>query len=168
MTVLDHAATFAAPVLRVREATAADLTAVNDLHRRCSTRTLCRRYHAGRDRLSAAEWSRMVDRSLGHTLLIADPAVGDALIGFANVMRTTSDGAAEVSLLLHDEWQGVGIGRAMARYLVLFARRRGFTDVVAWAEPDNRRAVGLLRGIGARPEVIEPGEVRWTLPLGPR
>ncbi|GAA0242332.1 GNAT family N-acetyltransferase [Cryptosporangium japonicum] len=161
MTVLDR-------VVTMRAATGHDLAAVNDLHRRCTTRTLCRRYHAGRDRLSAAEWGRMVDPALGHTLLITDPAADDVLIGFANVMRTTRDGTAEVSLLLHDEWQGVGIGRAVARQLVLFARREGFTTVVAWAEPDNRRALGLLRGIGARPDAVEPDEVRWTLPVGPR
>ena len=154
--------------VQVREATTDDLAAVNDLHGRCSTRTLCSRYHAGRDRLSAAEWGRMVDPLLGHTLLLADPAAQDSLIGFANVMRTASDGPAEVSLLLCDEWQGVGVGRAMTWHLVRVARLLGFADVVAWVEPENSRAVNLLRGIGARPDAHESGDVRWRLHIGQR
>jgi GNAT superfamily N-acetyltransferase len=154
--------------LHVREATVEDLTAINDLHRRCSIPTLCSRYHAGRDRLGAAEWGRMVDPLLGHTLVLAEPAGFGSLIGFANVMRTTSDETAEVSLLLHDEWQGVGVGRAMTRHLVRFARRLGFADLIAWAEPDNRRAVSLLRGAGALADLREPGDVRWKLHLGAR
>ncbi|MFG1923149.1 GNAT family N-acetyltransferase [Cryptosporangium sp. NPDC048952] len=150
------------PALHVREAAAADLAAVNDLHRRCSVRTLCSRYHAGRDRLTAAEWERMVDPVLGHTLLLADP--DGLLVGFANVVRV-SDSTAEVSLLLHDDWQDAGVGRAMSWRLVSYARRLGFADIVAWVEPDNRRAVSLLRGAGALPDFREPGEIRWALRL---
>ncbi|MFG1928053.1 GNAT family N-acetyltransferase [Cryptosporangium sp. NPDC048952] len=154
--------TSAGTALLAREATADDLTAVNDLHNRCSAQTLLSRYHAGRNRLTVAEWDRMVDPAQGRTLVLTDPT---EVVGYANVLRTAPAGPAEVSLLLRDDWQGAGVGRAIGGHLIRVARRLGFTDLVAWTEPDNVRAIALLRGVGARPDGHEPGVICWALDL---
>ncbi|WP_063725746.1 GNAT family N-acetyltransferase [Cryptosporangium arvum] len=157
--------TAAGVTLPVRDAAAGDLAAVDDLHRRCSTPTLTSRYHAGRTGLSAADWQRMVDPRHGRTLVFADPAAEGSLAGFANLLRTAPEGPVEVALLLRDDWQGVGVGRAAARHLVRVAHRLGGTELVAWTEPANVRAAALLRSVGARPDFSEPGSVRWALRL---
>ncbi|GAA0228151.1 GNAT family N-acetyltransferase [Cryptosporangium japonicum] len=147
----------------VRRATASDLTAVNDLHERCSTRTLCRRYHGGRDRLRAGEWRRMVDPAAGRALVLAASDHPGRLIGYATLLRSAPGGMAEVSLLLQDDWQRRGIGSAMARHLVDAARRARLPGLVAWTEAGNLGAVTILRASDAQPERTGHGETRWTL-----
>ncbi|MFI5952771.1 GNAT family N-acetyltransferase [Cryptosporangium sp. NPDC051539] len=148
--------------VEVRPATAEDLTVVNALHERCSPRTLVSRYAAGRDALLDREWRRMVDPARGRTYVLAGPGASGEVIGFATLLRVTATGLAEVSLLLRDDWQSVGVGRAIVRYLVAAAAQLRFAGVVAWIAPDNFRARKLLSGLGARPE-FEDGEVRWVV-----
>ncbi|TQS43917.1 GNAT family N-acetyltransferase [Cryptosporangium phraense] len=149
----------------VRAATADDLTAVNEMHGRCSPRTLISRYAAGRGALLDREWRRMVDPARGRTFVLAGPDERDAVIGFATLLRVTATGMAEVSLLLRDDWQNAGVGRALARYLVGVAGQLRFAGVVAWIAPDNVRARKLLRGLGGAPELAD-GEVRWVVASG--
>src|SRR5437764_690145 len=108
-TALDGAAVV------LRKGVPADADAVSELHRRCSMATLFRRYHGAHALPAGGESLRMVPRRRLHRLLMPPRGTsvlavcGREAIGLGQLIPR-SDGGAEVSLLVEDNWQRQGIG----------------------------------------------------------
>jgi GNAT superfamily N-acetyltransferase len=52
---------------------------------------------------------------------------------------------ADTALAVEDCWQGRGIASRLVRSLATYARRRGFTPLIAEVMYDNVRILALLR-----------------------
>jgi RimJ/RimL family protein N-acetyltransferase len=72
---------------------------------------------------------------------------------------------AEVALLVSDDWQRRGVGTALLRRLVAFARRTGRAAVVAHTAGDNVAMLRTLRRIGAGASERDGEIVTVTLPV---
>jgi len=68
---------------------------------------------------------------------------------------------AELALVVVDEWQGRGLGTELLKLLLTHARARGVRHVTAAVMLENRRALALMRGIGA----VRTGPLSGTVEL---
>jgi putative acetyltransferase len=59
---------------------------------------------------------------------------------------------AEFGIAVHDDFQGRGLGTALARHMIEIARSRGIVKVTLLVVTVNRRAVDLYRRLGFRIE----------------
>lgn len=129
----------------LRDSLPSDADAVAAMHDRCSRATLFSRYHAG---------TRSIPRRLLHRLL-APPrgrtvvgVVGHAVVALGQLINTTSPETAEVSLLVEDEWQRRGVGRALLAHLARAARGAGHRELVGWCLPEEQGLVAAARHAG--------------------
>lgn len=178
--------------LLIRPATADDVHGVRKLHARSSAATRHSRYLGGTGEPSDARLTRLLLPAGGLTLLAVhqDPAAGldpidggrltggpgrgddqpvggERVVAMANLLAEGDLG--EVALLVEDEWQGRGVGTALLRRLVAYARRTGFAALVAHIGADNVAMLRTLRRVGAvgRPERDGP-LVSVTMPVAAR
>lgn len=125
-----------------------DAEAVAAMHERCSERTRHRRYLSG-----AGRWRDVALRWLtgGHrgATLVAMSEEG-VLIGLGNVFPDApGDGiAAEIAVIIEDDYQGRGIGTRLVRHLIVLAERLGFQEVVATVLAENAEMLQVLEATG--------------------
>lgn len=72
--------------------------------------------------------------------------VSDELVGVARFDLSTDTGRAEIGILLTDNWQSRGLGKAVVARLRTEASHRALSGFTATVLGDNRRAIRLLRG----------------------
>lgn len=146
----------------LRKGVPADAEAVSALHRRCSTATLFRRYHTG---------VRTVPRRWLHRLLVPPRGTsvlavfGREVIGLAQLIPSAA-GAAEVSLLVEDDWQRQGIGTALLARVAVLAEAQGCTELRADCLPGEEVLARTAVRAGLRTErANEDGtQLRMFLP----
>ena len=99
--------------------------------------------------------SIMVERD---ALVVLDGDEIVAVAGYDGYAEADESGAweAELAILVEDGWQRRGIGRQLARRLVVLARERGYDTFVARMLPDNPAALGLIR------KVFPEATIRYT------
>jgi hypothetical protein len=144
--------------LLVRPAGADDANAVRRLHGRCSVATLGRRYPGGPP---AENRLRPLLTPAGGITLVAQH--GDEVVAMANLLVEGDLG--EVALLVEDAWQRRGVGTALLRRLVGFARQAGSAAVVAHAPAENVAMQRTLRRIGAGATDRDGAMLSVTLPV---
>jgi GNAT superfamily N-acetyltransferase len=127
------------------------------MYRRLSERTIGLRYGAPRPHLPEeiirSEMARMLD---------ADPRLTTTLIGtvggsgarsavaVAELVQSAADDSAEIALLVRDDFQREGLGRALGRMLYEIALTRGVRLLRAYLLAENVAIVRLIRGMGVR------------------
>ncbi|MEV4434991.1 GNAT family N-acetyltransferase [Streptomyces sp. NPDC049555] len=129
--------------ITVRRAGPGDLAAAREMHERCSSATLARRYHGP---------VRDADRYLGHLL---GPRFGRTLAACTRSGRLVALGhllwdgeETEVALLVEDAWQRRGIGGELLRRLVEMAADTGCDSVYAVTTAGNTGIVATMRSLG--------------------
>ncbi|MGE5333775.1 MAG: N-acetyltransferase family protein [Nitrososphaerota archaeon] len=101
------------------------------------------------------ELSRELAERLSHVdyadrmAIVVTPGTGadEPIVAVARYQRAEPD-AAEFAIVTEDRWQGQGIGPQLLRVLAVYARRRGFTTLIANVLYDNDRMLAMLRHIG--------------------
>lgn len=83
----------------------------------------------------------------GAILAFADQAEGRPLIGVARLARNpySKPGAAEIAVVVRDDYQGQGIGSQLLTLLVELARQMGFTALEATVQADNQQALAMTQ-----------------------
>jgi GNAT superfamily N-acetyltransferase len=71
---------------------------------------------------------------------------GDVLVALGQLVRTDAD-TADIAILVWDEWQGLGLGRWLARRLADGAAAAGVTRIAGTMLADNRPALRILKGV---------------------
>src|SRR5262245_16577630 len=114
-------------VLSIRPVRRCDFEPVRNLYRHLSPRSRYLRFFSPMPALpeSMLRLITCVDQ-LRQVALVAelDSQAGRAIVAFAN-FAATDEGAAEVALVVGDEWQRQGIGTIVAEKLVQAAAARG-------------------------------------------
>ena len=71
-----------------------------------------------------------------------------AIVADARYVMTDDSSEAEFAIAVADEWQGVGLGRALMTRLLAHARRHGVTRLVGDVLHDNTRMIEMVRRAG--------------------
>lgn len=151
----------------IRLARPEDAEAVAEMHDRCSEQSRFQRY------FSLADWHgqhlhRLSGGHRGATLVVMSEEGN--IVGLGNVFPDSSEGegAAEVAMIIEDEYQGRGIGTKLLQALVFFAMRLEFTEIVASVLADNNSMLKLLKSTGLVWETtIDDGVSHMRAPLPP-
>jgi GNAT superfamily N-acetyltransferase len=154
--------------LLIRPAVGDDAEAVRRLHARSSATSRQHRYPGGGQTPGDARLRRLLEPVGGVTLLALhhEPGTGeDRVVAMANLLAEGDLG--EVAMLVDDAWQRRGIGTALLRRLVAYARHGGFAALVAHAGADNVAMLRTLRRIGAGTAHRDGTMVSVTLPMAP-
>ena len=134
-----------------------------------SARSLRFRFFAVKRHFSAKEIASFTDVDfVRQVALVAEVDNGDSreIVGAGRYVLA-QPGTAEVALALIDAYQGLGIGRALVRHLIAFARAAGLKRLVADVLSDNAPMLAVFRKCGLRMEKRHEGEVvHVTLDLG--
>ncbi|MEV7989482.1 oxidoreductase [Micromonospora sp. NPDC085948] len=145
-------------VLTVRPSTAADVGAVEQLHRNCSNRSRHQRYMGGSSP-TPEKLRRLLDPPQGLTLLVTEDRSehGKPIIAVANLIAQGAD--AEISLLVRDDWQQRGIGTGLLRHLLDYAEKSGKRAAVMHIQSQNTPMLRTVARLGRRSEVKREGPV---------
>ena len=119
---------------------------------RLSETSIQRRFLGPKPRLSNAELRYLteVDGFDHYAIAAIDPTTDD-LVAVGRWVRLVSDPlAAEAAIVVCDDLQGRGMGKALARLLADAARERGIRRIHATMLSDNPPAHALMREIDER------------------
>jgi N-acetylglutamate synthase-like GNAT family acetyltransferase len=136
----------AGQVLLVRPATTRDLTAVAQLHRRCSAQSLLDRYHAGGRPPAVAA----LDRELRSPYTFVAATSDGRVVATASLRSDLRHdvGAAEVGLLVEDGWQRNYLGTELLLHLAGVAKAAGFVELVSYPATAVAVAKRLMIEVG--------------------
>jgi GNAT superfamily N-acetyltransferase len=101
-----------------------------------------------------------------HEAIVALDARSDELVGVARYVRNEADSdRAEAAVVVADDWQHQGLGRALLERLATRARAEGVSRFTALVQADNRRALELLADIGPATRSLEGDLVELDIEL---
>lgn len=106
-----------------------------------------RRFLAPKPRFTRSELRYLTEvDGRDHVALVAvDPADPERLVGVARWVRLHEDAeAAEVAIVVGDDWQGRGVGSLLAEAVAEEARLRGIRRFTATMQSDNLPAHRLM------------------------
>jgi acetyltransferase len=139
--------------VRIRPIRPADKALLEDGLRRLSLESIRRRFLSAKPRFSAAELRYLTEvDGHDHVALVAvlDSAPG-CLVAVARSVRLPDGGdTAEVAIVVGDDWQGLGLGGALAEALADAVRRTGIRRIAATMLGDNLPARRLMRRMAGR------------------
>ncbi len=131
------------PELRLRPVADGDVDGIVDALKRLSRQSLYQRYFTAPPdptRLVTAHLA-VVDHRDHEALVVLD---GDTIVAIAQWDRSPrSPDQAEVAMVVGEEWQHRGLGRALVRALAGNARRHGVGTLIASVLTENRDGRGL-------------------------
>ena len=145
-----------AGLIRVRPAVPADRAALARMFERCTAATRYRRFHGPVKAIPERYLSEALSGSLFHHALVsylepAAPAHARALPGGIVALascRLVDEGAAELGVLIEDEWQRKGLGTRLVRELVAHASDVGLRVLEAQLLAEQAWITSLLRPYG--------------------
>ena len=119
-----------------------------------------KRFHIGLHQLSPTLLHQMIEvDQRHHVALVAQevlpdrdgvPAAVARLVADARYVRNVvQPDEAEFAIVVADDWQSLGLGRALMARLADHARRNGVSAIFGDVLTENRRMIVLMRGLGA-------------------
>lgn len=142
-----------------------DGEALRRLFFRLSPTTVYRRFHSPISRPEQAHPERLLD--IDHHDREAVIAVVDGeIVGVARYARWPGSDAADLAIVVADDWQRQGLATRMLSGLAELALSSGIQSFTATIQGDNRPALGLMRRFrpSARSTFIQ-GVIEMTLPV---
>jgi RimJ/RimL family protein N-acetyltransferase len=159
----------AATGLTVRSVGASDGPDLRALFDRLSPRSRCFRFLGPKKTLSARELENLVDIDRVARVALALVAPDGRFVAVARYAPAADHpNTAEVALTVADEWQGRGIGTALASLLLAEARRSRIVRLRAMTLADNHASRRLLRGLGFTLSRVDGAVLRFEMLLAPR
>jgi GNAT superfamily N-acetyltransferase len=140
----------------VRQGGQADAELVWDMHCRLSERTIYLRYGAPKQLFPEpalrSQMARMLkdDPRLGTTLIgtVEENGVSRAVSLVQLVHAPEDSTVAEVAIVVRDDYQREGLGRALGRLLAQVAATRGVQTLRIYTLAENKPIMRLIRSLG--------------------
>jgi GNAT superfamily N-acetyltransferase len=134
---------------------------------RLSEESRYRRFFAPVQELSDESLEYLVDIDHhDHEAIVALDPTSEDLIGVARYVRQApASDRAEAAVVVADDWQRLGLGRALLERLARRAREEGIRRFTALVQADNRRALDLLAEIGPTSSSFEGDLVELEIDL---
>jgi GNAT superfamily N-acetyltransferase len=151
----------------LRPLAADDRRRLTDAFYRLSEESRYRRFFAPVQELSDESLEYLVDIDHhDHEALVALDPTSEDLIGVARYVRQApASDRAEAAVVVADDWQRLGLGRALLERLARRAREEGIRRFTALVQADNRRALDLLAEIGPTSSSFEGDLVELEIDL---
>jgi acetyltransferase len=111
------------------------------------------------------------DRELALVAVVdANTGGGRAFAGVARYHENPDRISAEYAIVVHDDWQNQGVGRALMQRLIAAARRKGLARLEGAVLAENARMLAFVRSLGftTTPDPDDPEQVLTRLELQPR
>jgi acyl-CoA hydrolase/GNAT superfamily N-acetyltransferase len=137
-------------VILIRPLRVTDERRVQDLFYRLSNDSVYHRFMAHKTRYSRQEVSMLADFDDRENAALVATANQDVeeLLAVARYDAEPGTGFAEVALMVRDEWQGRGVGKALFARLIELGRAQGLRGFTAQVLSSNGRMLRLFRGSG--------------------
>ncbi len=87
------------------------------------------------------------------------------ILGVARAIRRADRETAELTIIVADKYQGLGLGTKLVDYMIEVCKDLGMKTLLAEVRFDNQRAIALLRKMGFDVEKAQGGVVRARLGL---
>lgn len=148
---LESDETFGTIPARVRPLRPSDERMLREFFYAMSAETIEQRFIAPLKSLTPAQIQELCvldyDTKVALAAFVRD---GDAerMIAVARYTLDRATGLAEMAIVVHDEFQGRGLGTWLLKRLTAVARERGVAGFVGWVRPDNVRMMNLYQKIG--------------------
>jgi RimJ/RimL family protein N-acetyltransferase len=141
--------------IHIRDATAADSAALAALSDAVSEHSLYLRFFT-LNRVAARRYyaSISIEKKLGRLVLVACDI--DQVIGVACSEQITA-GSAEIALLVHDQYQGLGVGTLLLDQVMARARLEGIESFVAEVLVENYPMLAVLHDLGYHAKRVSYG-----------
>ncbi len=155
----------------IRPVQPSDAALLADGFARLSTESRELRFLTRKSELTEAElrYFTEVDHHHHEALGAVDEATGHG-IGVARfVQHTKAPEAAELAVVIDDDWQGRGLGTALLSELTDRAREEGVRRFTALVAADNPSVLGLLQTIGDGPRSThrDSDTIEYEIELAP-
>src|SRR5690349_16612097 len=160
--------------VNIRQSAAEDLDLLLEMWRRLSARTLQLRYGAPRAHIPETtvrdEVERMLnsDPDIAATLIgTVDEAEASRAVSIVQLVQSPDDrSVAEIAIVVRDDYQREGLGRALCQLVKQVALARGIKTLQVHTLPENHAVMRLVRSMGARfTAETRRGETEIVLPL---
>jgi len=124
---------------------------------RLSPETAYRRFMSPKSHFTEAELRYLTEID-GHDHIALIAVRGSELVGVARCVRVQPD-TADVAIVVADPWQGIGLGRRLARLLADRAAAAGIERFAGTMLADNGAALRIMKGVGTgfEVDVLEDG-----------
>ena len=113
---------------------------------RLSPRSQYRRFLAPKPVLTKSDLRYLTEVD-GHDHIAYVAVTGPTLVAVGRVVRTAPD-TADMAIVVGDPWQGLGLGRHLAKLLADAAAAEGVTRIAGTMLADNRPAFRLMKRVG--------------------
>lgn len=137
-------------VVRFREETADDLESVWALFSTLSLES--REKLPPFNRRLIERWSKSLpEYNFKPVLAVVDECEGERVVGKASITHDASPATkhrAEFGVVVHDDYQGRGLGSELTLFLIHFARSKGLRKLTLDVFADNPRAMRLFERCG--------------------
>ena len=87
------------------------------------------------------------------------------IFGVARLILNPDFNSGEIAVLVHDRFQGKGIGRKLMEMVIKIGRWKGVHEIYGEVMTDNKKMLGLCRKLGFTTKWLFGGITRITLPL---
>jgi acyl-CoA hydrolase/GNAT superfamily N-acetyltransferase len=157
-------------VVHIRPLRVTDERILQDLFYRLSDDSTYERFLAHKRSHPHQEISKLTecDSEHGAALVATSNRDSEELLGMARYDVIPDTGLAEVALVVRDEWQGRGLGRALFDRLVSLASAQKLLGFSASALASNGRMLSLFRASGlVTADALESGVHQLTLRFPP-
>jgi acetyltransferase len=106
-------------------------------------------------------------RSQMALVALAGEGGAESIVGVARYAAAAASSSCELSVVVADAWQRRGLATTLARWLLEYARRSGYTRVTASTFADNVPMIRLAQRLGMRPAAGQssPSIIEMELPL---
>ena len=154
-------------ILTVRGSRPQDLPGVALMHSRCSAMTLLDRYRAG----GRAPAVSVLDQQLREPLSFVASSDDGRVVAHAQVGPDTDHaiGSASVAILVEDQWQLLGIGRALLRHCAAAAALSGYRQLIAYPGTSAQVVQRLMSSVGTTRLMVDAERhLHTTLPESAR
>ncbi len=138
-----------------------------DAFYRLSEESRYRRFFAPVRELSdqSVDYLVEIDHHDHEAIVAIDPGT-DQLVGVARFVRQAPDSdRAEAAVVVADDWQGHGLGRALLERLAARAREENVARFTALVQTQNRRALEVLAELGPTTRSLEGDLVELDIEL---
>jgi GNAT superfamily N-acetyltransferase len=136
--------------MRFRQIHPGDQAALADLFARMSPQSRRLRYFSPKRALTERELDRLTDVDHATHEAIAALDGSGRMIGVARYVETGDPSSVEVAVEVADDHHGTGLARALVTSIILSARGRGYTRLVATVLWENCPARSLFKSLGFR------------------
>ncbi|WP_110665338.1 bifunctional acetate--CoA ligase family protein/GNAT family N-acetyltransferase [Salinicola halophilus] len=147
-----------------------DAPLITAFHARLSEQSIRYRYFHHKAVLTPRELAQLAqinyDRQMAFIAVAHDDSGDEEMLGVVRVWNDADNIRTEFSIIIRDDCQGIGLGRALMEKMIRYSRDVGTLSMVGTVLIDNRPMRQLLAGLGFRLRTdVEEGIVEATYSL---